>query len=130
MILLKLITTEGYNKTDVCRQFIGTNDNRLFYRYSVGSSWKKWYQFVLLPSGSDNKTFAAIGGAKTPVYVNADGVIVAGTAIKSAAYQNEDYFVNYAIYTLIINNDKECNCMYKNMDYYPEILLFYNQLRK
>ena len=69
----KLITYGGY-RTATLRQFLAGADYNLYYRSSqdTGGTWTKWYKFVLLPSGSDSKTFSAIGGSKTPVYVDAE----------------------------------------------------------
>ena len=82
----KMITMVGYRAATL-RQFAGGADDNLYYRSSqdTGSTWTKWYRFVRLPSGSDNKTFAAIGGATTPVYVNASGIVTACTTYANAS---------------------------------------------
>lgn len=74
----KMITGIGYRGATL-RQFVGGASNDLLYRSSqdTGATWTKWYKFALLPSGSDNKTFAAVGGSTTPVYVSASGIITA-----------------------------------------------------
>lgn len=74
----KMITAIGY-RTATLRQFIGGASNDLLYRSSqdTGSTWTKWYKFALLPSGNDNKTFAAVGGSTTPVYINSSGIVTA-----------------------------------------------------
>jgi len=61
---LKLITYIGYRPKTI-RQFLDSGNNDLFYRSSqdTGATWTKWYKFALLPSGSDNKTFADVGSA-------------------------------------------------------------------
>lgn len=89
----KMITAIGYAAANLM-QFLKSYNNPLMYRSSTdtGATWSKWYEFVLLPSGSDNKTFAAIGGATTPVYVNSSGIITAGTALGGAAYKAADYY--------------------------------------
>ena len=72
----KLITTVGYRAATL-RQFMGGASNELLYRstQNTGTDWTKWHKFVLLPSGADEKTFAAIGTTTRPVYVAADGIV-------------------------------------------------------
>lgn len=70
------------------------------------------------------------------IYVSKPGnrLIKLAADLQSEFFKNEDkcndYFINYSIYTLIINNDKASNSLYKKMDYYPEALPFYPQLSK
>lgn len=70
------------------------------------------------------------------IYVSKPGnrLIKLAADLQSEFCKNEDkcsdYFINYSIYTLIINNDEESNKLYKKMDYYPEELPFYPQLRR
>jgi hypothetical protein len=88
-----MITYGGY-RAETLRQFLGGANNDLLYRSTqdTGTTWTKWYKFVLLPSGSDKKTFEAIGGTTTPVYVNSSGIITAGTTLGGAAYKAENYY--------------------------------------
>lgn len=46
---------------------------------NTGSTWTKWYKIANIPSGNDNKTFAAIGSATKPVYATSGGTITACT---------------------------------------------------
>ena len=83
---IRIVTYGGYRAATL-RQFLSGASNDLLYRSSqnTGSTWTKWYKFVLLPSGDDNKTFSAIGSTTQPVYVNSSGVV---TAITGAIANN------------------------------------------
>lgn len=89
----KLYVGKGYGESRI-KQFVTcVNSAHIIYRMSenTGSTWTKWYKIANIPSGSDNKTFAAIGSATKPVYATAEGTITPCTYTLGA---NVNYAVN------------------------------------
>lgn len=80
-------TLGGYNNSDSTYKwqfYLGADYNRTFVRHMDGSTWGGWYRMPRISS----TVSTAIGGTKTPVYVDSTGEIVAGTALKNLAYKD------------------------------------------
>lgn len=89
----KLYVGKGYGESRIKQFVTSVNSAHIIYRMSenTGSTWTKWYKIANIPSGSDNKTFAAIGSATKPVYATAEGTITPCTYTLGA---NVNYTVN------------------------------------
>lgn len=93
----KIFNIGGYG-TKQRQQFLVHNSaTDIMYRGSTnigdGSTWSKWYKIVSLPSGSDNKTFSAVGSSTQPVYVNANGQVIACTSYANASVASAKYLI-------------------------------------
>ena len=60
----------------------GNNGNTLYYRTSNASAWQTWQMAAHADAGT------AKGGAKKPIYIDAQGVIQEGTELKNLAYKD------------------------------------------
>ena len=93
----KIFSIGGYG-TKQRQQFLVHNSaTDIMYRGSTnmgdGSTWSKWYKIVSLPSGSDNKTFSAVGSSTQPVYINANGQVIACTSYANASVAYAKYLI-------------------------------------
>lgn len=93
----KIFNIGGYG-TKQRQQFLVHNSaTDIMYRGSTNigdsSTWSKWYKIVSLPSGSDNKTFSAVGSSTQPVYVNANGQVIACTSYANASVASAKYLI-------------------------------------
>ena len=60
----------------------GNNGNTLYYRTSNASAWQTWQMAAHADAGT------AKGGAKKPIYIDAQGAIQEGTELKNLAYKD------------------------------------------